>query len=221
VNLGWSSWAIQWLRRVPALIPDHLLVAYSRDEDVRAAYAKQAAHDWQEFVAFRGRELCPGGRLVVMTMAVDEDSEFGHHVVLTALKEALDDFAAGGLLSGDEVHRMGIPIVGRREADFLAPFAPKGRFERLEIEHLEVFDAEDRFWDQYRIDNDANAFGAQWAAFARAAVFPTLAAALDGEPARTAELLDRLESELAARLAAAPAKTRIPLAHLVLVKRPK
>ena len=24
VNLGWSSWAIQWLSRVPAPIPDHV-----------------------------------------------------------------------------------------------------------------------------------------------------------------------------------------------------
>ena len=68
VNLGWSSWAIQWLSRIPAPIPDHVQVAYSSDEAVRAAYAKQAAHDWHEFIAFRGRELCPGGRLVVMTM---------------------------------------------------------------------------------------------------------------------------------------------------------
>ena len=85
VNLGWSSWAIQWLSRVPSPIPDHMQVAYSGDEDVRAAYAKQAAHDWHEFVAFRGRELCPGGRLVVMTMAVDDDGEFGYRPTVRRL----------------------------------------------------------------------------------------------------------------------------------------
>ena len=36
VHLGWSSWAIQWLSRVPAPIPDHVQVAYSADEAVRA-----------------------------------------------------------------------------------------------------------------------------------------------------------------------------------------
>ena len=36
VNLGWSSYAIQWLSKVPSPIPDHILVAYSTDEDVRA-----------------------------------------------------------------------------------------------------------------------------------------------------------------------------------------
>ncbi len=150
VNLGWSAWAIQWLGRVPAPIPDHVQVAYSSDEAVRAAYAKQAAHDWHEFIAFRGRELCPGARLVVMTLAVDEDGEFGYRPLLSALVDALDELAADGLVTADELHRMCIPTVGRSEADFLAPFAPKGRFERLEIEHLEVFNAEDRFWTQYQ-----------------------------------------------------------------------
>lgn len=222
VNLGWSSWAVHWLRRVPAPVPDHVQVAYSRDQATRDAYAKQAANDWHEFIAFRGRELCPGGRLVVMTMAVDDAGEFGYRGVLTALTDAIDELAAEGLLTADETHRMCIPTVGRSQADFLAPFAPKGRFERLEIEHLEVFDAEDRYWDQYRKDKDAKAFGRHWAAFLRASVFPTLGAALDGGPApRTAQVLDRLEAAVAARLAAAPEQTQIPMAQVVLVKRPK
>ena len=57
VNLGWSSWAIQWLSRIPAPVPDHLQVAYSADDEIKETYAKLAAHDWHEFVAFRGREL--------------------------------------------------------------------------------------------------------------------------------------------------------------------
>ena len=95
VNLGWSSWAIQWLSQVPSPIPDHIQVAYSTDEDVRAKYARQAAHDWHEFIAFRGRELCPGGRLVVMTMAVDDDGEFGYRPMFAALLDALDELQRG------------------------------------------------------------------------------------------------------------------------------
>ncbi|MCT7660300.1 class I SAM-dependent methyltransferase [Mycobacterium deserti] len=223
VNLGWSSWAIQWLSRVPAPIPDHVQVAYSHDAKTRDTYAKQAARDWHEFIAFRGRELCPGGRLVIMTMAVDDDGDFGYRPVLAALMDVIDELTSEGLLTADEAHRMCIPTVARREADFLAPFAPKGRFERLEIEHLELFDAEDRYWEQYRKDKDAKAFGAHWAAFLRASVFPALASALEGgiTGPRTAQFFDRLEAGVAAHLAAAPEQIQIPLAHLVLVKRPK
>ena len=223
VNLGWSSWAIQWLGRIPAPVPDHLLVAYSGDENVKAAYAKQAAFDWHEFVAFRGRELCPGGRLVVLTTATGDKGEFGHRPLFKAMHAELSDLVAKGLVTEDEVHRMCIPIVSRRAADFLSPFAPKGRFEQLEIDHLEVFDAEDRFWTQYQINRDAEAFGAQWAEFARAAVFPTMAAALEGGRAdpRSAEFISRLEAGTAARMAAEPEEMQIPLAQLVLWKRPK
>jgi hypothetical protein len=223
VNVGWTSWAIQWLGRVPAPVPDHLQVAYSEDEAVKAAYAKQAAFDWHEFVAFRGRELCPGGRLVVLTTAVGDDGEFGHRPLFRGMVAELADLVAQGLITEDEVHRMCIPIVSRRAAEFLSPFAPKGRFERLEVEHLEVFDAEDRFWSQYRVDHDAKAFGAQWAAFARASVFPSLASALDGgrSDPRCGEFIERLEAGVAARMAAEPEEMQIPLAQVVLWKRPK
>jgi hypothetical protein len=223
VILGWSSWAIQWLSRVPAPIPDHIQVAYSADEGVRAAYAKQAAHDWHEFIAFRGRELRRGGRLVVMTMAVDDDGEYGYRPLFAAVLDALDELRGAGLLTDDELHRMCVPVFARRAADFFAPFAPKGRFEQLEIDHLEVFNADDRFWRQYQVDSDAKAFGAQWAAFVRASVFPTLATGLDGGRAdpRATQFFDRLEAGVAERLAATPEQMQIPLAHLVLIKRPK
>jgi hypothetical protein len=223
VNLGWSSWAIQWLGRVPTPVPDHLQVAYSRDEAVKATYAKQAAIDWHEFVAFRGRELCPGGRVVVLTTATGDDGEFGHRPLFSAVLAELADLVAQGVVTDDEVHRMCIPMVSRRAGDFLSPFAPKGRFEGVEVEHLEVFDAEDRFWTQYQVDHDATAFGAQWAAFARASVVPTIASGLDGgrDDPRRADFIDRLEAGIAARMAAQPEEMQIPLAQLVLFKRPK
>jgi hypothetical protein len=221
VHLGWSSWAIQWLRQVPAPVPDHVQVAYSADGSLRAAYARQAAHDWHEFVAFRGRELCPGGQLVLLTMALDEDGGFGYRPLFDALVDALDELTGSDLLSTDEVGRMCLPIVGRRESDFRAPFAPSGRLERLAIEHLEVFDAEDRFFNQYRVDHDATAFAAQWAGFVRASVFPTLATALaDGRrDSRLPEFSDRLEAGIVERLAASPEPMHIPLAKLVLTKQ--
>ena len=217
VNLAWSAWAIQWLGRTPMPVPDHVLVAHSDDTDVRAAYARQAAFDWHEFVAFRGRELSPGGRLVVMTMGIGEDGDFGYAPLLDAMAETLDDMVARQLLTEDEVREMSIPIVGRRAREFLSPFAPSGTFEKLTVEHCEVFDAEDRFWSQYKVHGKATALGANWAAFLRASAFPTLAATLPLE--RRGEFLDELESGVAARVAAAPAEIRIPLAQVVIEKK--
>lgn len=223
VHLGWSSWAIQWLSQTPAVIEGHVQVAYCDDRGVRDAFARQAARDWHEFIAFRGRELSPGARLVVMTMAIGEDGEFGFRPLMSALVDSLNELAGAGFLRSHEVAQMCIPTFARRASDFAAPFAPSGRFEGLHIDHLEVFDAEDRFWQRYQAEKDPRAFGARWAGFARASAFPALLHALDGgvgDP-RVTELFDRLEKAVADRLAAAPEQTQIPLAHVVLAKRTK
>ncbi|BBY52655.1 hypothetical protein MARA_61230 [Mycolicibacterium arabiense] len=218
VNLAWSSWALQWMGGDPLPVGDHLLAAYSGDDGVRRAHAKRAAHDWHEFVAFRGRELAPGGRLVVLTLGVDEDGQLGFGPLLDAMLDTLAELECDAVIGADEHARMAIPIVGRTGKDFGSPFAPSGTFEKLSIIHMELFDAEDRFWKQYQADGKADAFGAQWAAFLRNALFPTLAEALDAD--RPVEpFFDRLESGVAGRLAAAPERIRIPLALLVLEKR--
>jgi hypothetical protein len=138
-----------------------------------------------------------------------------------ALYAALNDQVSDGLLHRDELRRMAIPIFARDEKDLREPFSPKGRFEGLTIEHLEIFNADDRFWARFQSDGDAEAFGAQWAAFARAALFPTLAAALHGGASdpRAAEFIEQLEAGVAQRLSNTPGPMRIPLASLVLVKR--
>lgn len=222
VSLGWSSWSVLWLSRLPAPVTDHIHAAYSADEATRSAHERLAARDWHEFVAYRGRELCPGGRAVVMTMAIGENGEFGYRPLFAALMAELADLVQRGVITADELAGMCIPISGRRAADFTTPFAPSGSLEQLTIEHLEVFDAEDRFWKQYQKDRDATAFGAQWSSFLRAAVFQTLASALhDGTPERRGQFCGALESGLAARLAAAPAEMQIPMAQVMLHKRPR
>lgn len=217
VNLAWSSWSVQWLSHIPAPIPDHVLVARTRDEALRAAYDRQAARDWHEFVAFRGRELSPGGRLVVLTMAIGEDGDFGYQPLVDAIAETLTELVAREVLTEDESRGLTIPIAGRRSRDFLAPFAPSGTFEKLTVEHVEVFDGEDRSWAQYRIDHKANEFGARWAALLTVTAFPVMAAALPAD--RRPGFIDALSCGVAERLAASPAEVRIPLATVVIEKK--
>ena len=224
VNLGWSSWSIQWLSQVPSPIPDHIQVAYSSDEDVRAKYAKQAAHDWHEFIAFRGRELRPrrppGG---------DDDGRRRRRRVRLpphARRLSRRPRRTTGCRPG---HRRGdSPDVcpGRRaqEATSLLLSRRPGSFEQLEIDHLEVFDAEDRFWSQYQVDSDEKAFGAKWAAFRAGIGVPHRSrphSRTEPRGDRVVQFFDRLEAGVAGRLAAAPEQMQIPLAHLVLIKRPR
>ena len=66
---------------------------------------------------------------------------------------------------------MAIPTVGRGRADLLAPFGAEGRFARLTVEQVELFQGDDSIWRDFERDRDA-AYGARWAAFSRASVLP-------------------------------------------------
>lgn len=220
VHVGWSAWAIHWLSRVPAEIHDHVQASYSADAQVRAACARQAAHDWHEFIAFRGRELSPGGCLVVMTMGQHDDGRLGLEPLFDGLMQALTDLHTQQLITADELRRMHLPIVGRSIGDFRSPFAPSGRFERLQITHLAVADEPDRFWIQYQNDRDAMAFAKSWVGFTRAAVFDSLLDGLDpAHPARRRQLADALASALIDLLSTAPQPMPIPVAHIVVQKQ--
>jgi len=168
----------------------------------------------------RSRELCPGGRLVVLTMATDDAGDFGYRPLLDAIYGTLTDMVVEGLLRAEELRRMAIPTFARSRAQFADPFATSGRFEGLTIEQLEIFYGEDRIWAQFKANGDAQAFGAQWAALSRASVFPTLAASLDGgaDDPRFAKFIDRLEAGVAARLSVSPEEMKIPLAQILISK---
>ena len=220
VTVGWSSWAVQWLSSTPAMIPDQVHVAHSQDASARAAFSRQAAEDWRRFLVARGRELCPGGRLAILTMASDDQGEFGYGSLGDAMYRTLVEMVEGGFLLAQELQRMAIPTVGRTRADLLAPFGADGRFSGLEIEEIEVFFGEDRIWSEFEQHRNAQKFGARWAAFSRASVFPTLARSLDGggTSARAAEFFERMETGMASRLAAKPEPMRMPLARMLLAK---
>ena len=131
--------------------------AYNRSSRVQAnAFAKQAAEDWQEFLSMRSRELCPGGRLVVLTMATDDAGDFGYRPLLDAIYATLNDTVDEGLLRAEELRRMAIPTVARSRAQFADPFAKSGRFADLTIERLEIFYGEDRIWAQYETNGECS-----------------------------------------------------------------
>jgi hypothetical protein len=109
IVLGWSSWAVHWLSRIPMPIPDHVQISYSSDAAACKAYGRQAAEDWHEFVAFRGRELAPGGRLVVLTVGLEPDGGSGFRAAFDAIVTTLPALVDDGLVTAEEARRMSIP----------------------------------------------------------------------------------------------------------------
>lgn len=218
LTLGWSSWSVAWLSQPPAPVPDHVHVSCSADAQIRAAYARQSAQDWADFLTARGAEMRPGARLVVVVPAADDDGSAGYRPMFDAAWAGLRELVRHGVLEQDEAARMGMPHYGRSADELAAPFGGDGLCAGLSIEHLEMFISPDEFFSDYQYSKDARTFGARWAAIFAAGAFPSLATGLDSGPddPRTAMVFERLEADIAARLASAPEPLRIPVANVVL-----
>lgn len=220
VHLAWSSYAAVWLSRIPALIPDHFVFLRSTGE-VRAAFDSQAAKDWEAFLSLRASELRPGGRLVVVLPALDDDGTTGFEDLMDHANAVLMDMTDEGLISPDERARMVIGACPRRKRDLLAPFQRDGQFQRLTVQDCELSVLPDVAWAEYERHGDKDALAMRQALFFRSTFMPSLALALDstrGAEDRRA-FADSLEDGLKRRLADRPEPLHSLVETMVLAKQ--
>jgi hypothetical protein len=210
VHLGWCSYAAVWLRRIPALIPDHFVSFLSSSAQVRAEFDREAESDWRAFLTMRARELRPGGRLVVVLPARADDGSTGFEKIMNEANAVLEEMVSDGDVTAAERARMVVPTYPRRTRDLLAPFERVAHFEGLTIEELVTLELPDAAWSDYEQDGNSDALATKHALFFRSIFMPSLAASLDGvrsgAAGALAQFADRLQSRLTRRL------TRVPTA---------
>ena len=219
-HIGWSSYAAMWVRRIPALIPGHFAFQRSTGE-VRAAWERQGADDWESFLSLRALELRPGGCLVISVPGADEHGGSVFERVLDHANAELTTMVDEGAISAEERRRMALNVWPRRMADLVAPFAG-GRFHSLSLKASETRLLPDAAWAAYEEDHDGQALATKQAMFFRAVFAPTLASYLDAVRAfgrgASAAFTDRLTSGVKRRLAADPAHLNSLVQILVVAK---
>jgi hypothetical protein len=222
VHLGWSSYAVVWLSRVPAPIPGHFIAIRSADKILRAEFDRQAAQDWETFLTLRARELRPGARLVVALPGITDDGLIGIEPLFDHANAALEEMVADGVITSEERSRMAIAAHPRRNRDLLAPFGDGGKFQQLSIEKLEMSEFSDTAREQYNLDGDKEALATKRALFFRSIFVPSLACGLS--PARAGNGLTpaafgvHLEQRLKRRLVSVTTAMRSFVQTIVLVK---
>ncbi len=204
VSLGWAAISVHWLSAAPAAIEGHIWSPRA-DPMTRAAFARQSAQDWRDFLSHRAAELRPGARLVVIGGASDEAGDSGANGLMDMANAVLRDLVFVGRLSADEYRRMTIPTYNRTPAEFTAPFAD-GTASGLTLLHRQLDTLADPLWAQYRQSSDLDAFAAAYAAFFEAAFEPSVFSALaEGRGADERQALIRqFRDGLKAKIAAAP-----------------
>jgi hypothetical protein len=205
VHLGWNTWTLHWLSRSPVEPTDHTMAVFSAAPGAAEAVRRQAAQDWASFLAARSAEMAPGAKLLTLAIGALPD-EHGWKWPSTALWEAASQMADEGLVSQGELTRLTIPVYGRTVADLEAPFAG-GAYFGLTLEHVEVVEGPDPFWETFQETGDADQLGRQWAAMLRAVSSQIVAEAFAARPQRDA-LIDDLFARLARRMAATPQRHR-------------
>ncbi|MEL6372487.1 MAG: SAM-dependent methyltransferase [Pseudomonadota bacterium] len=125
LDLGFSATAMHYVSDKPCEIEDHVHMV-GASGDTLAAYAEQAAADWERILLARAAELRPGGRLVFMNFGKDEA---GRHLGHTGGVNMFDTFNKHwaamrdeGLITADEYRDASFPQFYRTVDEFCAPF---------------------------------------------------------------------------------------------------
>jgi hypothetical protein len=220
VHLGWSSYAAVWLSRIPTLVPGHFMPVRSTG-DVRAAFEHQGAEDWRYFLSLRARELRPGGRLVVVLPALDDDGAAGLEALFDHANAALAEMVEEGAITADEHAHMVLGTWPRRRRDLLAPFAHEGQFHGLTVERCDLSTLPDAVWADYERDGNKEVLATRHARLFRAIFVPSLASALTGggDNGASRAFADRLEDGLKRRLANRPLPLHSFVQTMVLAKQ--
>ncbi len=202
VSLGWNAIAVHWLSAIPTTIPNHIWSNFATGA-VKAAFAAQSRADWENFLTHRGQELVPGGRLVVLGGASDDDGKSDAEGLMNMTNSALQELVAEGALKATEYAHMVIPTYNRTLAEFTAPFSQNDMAGVLELESASKVALDDPYWNAFQKDGDAAAFANSYTDFFRAAYGPSLFGALD--PAAQQQIADAFDAKLRAKISADPA----------------
>jgi hypothetical protein len=123
VDLGICFTAMHWIRSCPMDIPDALHASCTKDPAAKAAYAKQAAADWQDILLERATEMRKGARFICVNFAMNEH---GHYLGTTESKGQMHPSFGEiwrELVTPAEFARTNFANVYRTKEEIVAPFS--------------------------------------------------------------------------------------------------
>jgi hypothetical protein len=218
VHLVWTTWALQWMSTSAIKAQDHILAGMSALPSVVSAVTKQQASDWECFLKLRSEEMRPGAKLVAgFTARTTIDT--GWEWLLGELWSAASEMGKDGLFSEEDLNQLTIPIGLRTLEDIKAPFVHSGYFADLHLEHLDLINVSNPFWEEFKRSGDKATFAKRHADMTRAWSGPMIAS-LIADSRKGPELVSELFARFESRLAETPRPHHPYMAAVVLSKRP-
>lgn len=154
LDVAFCATAFHWLTSTPCIIPDALHSAASEDTAAVKAYMVQADLNWRQILEARGRELKPGGRLVIANFAKDHEGQFlGKTHRTQSMHHNFADIWKG-LVTPEEFAATNFPNQYRSLEECTAPFGTSGSgiFAGLKILEAETGVVRCPYLDSYIAD---------------------------------------------------------------------
>lgn len=149
IHFAHSSYALQWLSRVPKEVVDKDSPAWNKGrihylnstEEVVRAYRAQHAEDMECFLDARAQEVVCGGLMVLIIpghqlQGSPNDSHSFLNVTYRLLGSSLMDMAKKGVVSEEKVDSFNIPIYHMSPQELEAAVEHNGCFSIEGMEHL-------------------------------------------------------------------------------------
>ncbi len=216
VHLGWNTWTMHWMDGESIQAPDHVFPGFSKDPHIIDKVRQRQASDWRRFLECRASELRSGGRLISAFVG-EKPETTGWQWLGGEFWGAVLDLGKEGVLSRDEQTRLTIPVGARSVKVINEPFEANGSFAGMRLEHANLIEVPDPWWQAFQSTGDAVALANAHANSTRAWSGPTLLRCLGDRPDGPA-VLDKLFDRLASRLAVAPQQHEPYLTVAVLAK---
>jgi len=164
LDIGFSATAMHWLSAKVCNITNHVQAVGAEGEEL-AAFRQQAHRDWRQILLHRADELKPGGKLVLINFARDEQGRYLGNTdginMFDTFNRIWLDFLADGRISRNEYENMTLPQYYNSVEEFSAPLLDTDDSvyqAGLRLDHIETRIVKCPYADAYREHGDAARF---------------------------------------------------------------
>jgi SAM-dependent methyltransferase len=168
LDIGFSATAMHWLSSKVCNISNHVQAVGAQDEELDA-FRAQAHRDWRQILLHRARELKPGGKLVLINFARDQQGRYlgntGGVNMFDTFNQIWLDFLEQDRITRDEYENMTLPQYYNTIEEFSAPLQDQNDavFKAgLRLDHIDTRIVKCPFADSFTEHGDAERFAREY-----------------------------------------------------------
>jgi hypothetical protein len=168
LNIGFSATAMHWLSNKVCNISNHVQAVGATGEELQA-FRVQAHADWRKILLHRAHELKPGGKLVLINFARDEQGRYlgntGGINMFDTFNRIWQSFLADKRISQIEYEGMTLPQYYNTVEEFSAPLTDKTDAvynAGLRLDHIDTRIVKCPYAQAYKEHGDAAKFAEEY-----------------------------------------------------------